>query len=148
MLKGISVYIQNRLLLERIRTYCFFLFFSFFFIFFQPFTSASSPAQERVNKGDKTSYYSGDLFNSSHLPLYFPFAAGQTPNQPEDPDEDELKDTLDDDWNPWILKHSFKNYFNIFSTLRSRFLNISQCLQNRSAISLFILYHSWKSYLL
>ncbi|MFM9946056.1 MAG: hypothetical protein ACKVQB_12580 [Bacteroidia bacterium] len=148
MIKGKRIKLQYQLLFERVRKYGLILFFIFFFTFLHPFSSDGISKEERVIQEDKTGYFSNNLFNSSHLPLHFPFKSAPSPSQPEDPDENELKDNLDDDWNLWIWKQSFKNYLNVCSPSGSLFFKISQSLKGRSTVSLFILYHSWKSNLI
>jgi hypothetical protein len=131
---------------EKIRNFSLFVLLVFVFGSLQ--SLAVKPSQTAYNLVDKTSYFSVDLVNKSHLPSHFPFEPASSPYQTEDPDENELKEHLSDDGNFCLWKQSFKNYFKTCTSSLGHQFNLLESFKGRSKISFFILYHSWKSYLI
>lgn len=85
-----------------------------------------------------------NFVKNNHHPNQLPFQADQVP---EIPDEVESSDNFDDTLN--------KNYWcppsSATSNLRSGrslLLHLKNSLESRSEISLFVLHHSWKSFLI
>lgn len=136
---------KNYLFLEAVRL---FVLFSFFFTWAQPSAVAGTHAKEREIHQDLTYHLSEDLFNNAHFPFHLPFQSTQAPNESEVPGETENEYNPDDDWSPLTWKHSTEGIFNISASLKNCFSQTIQSLQNRSTVPLFILYLSWKSFLL
>lgn len=139
---------QRFRLLGVVPNYCLVVLFFFFFALGQLSAFATTPKEECVTHKDFTCLVSEDLFTSSHHPLHLPFESDPSRKEPDASDENEREDNFDDDWNQLIWKHSSASTFNVSSSVKSHFFRISQSLQKRSTVPLFILYHSWKSFLL
>ncbi|MCE9540524.1 MAG: hypothetical protein K8R85_15090 [Bacteroidetes bacterium] len=139
---------QRYLLLESVLNYCLFVLFVFFFAFGQPSALASSRLEESLIHKNFTCHLSEDLISNSHYPSHLPFESAPTPNEPEASDEDGQEDNFDDDLNPLIWKDSSEGIFDISSSVANDFFQIIPTFQNRPSVPLFILYNSWKIYLL
>ena len=128
---------QACLLMHAVRL---FVLLGFFFAFGQPSALA---APENL-----CCHLSEDLFNNSDNPFHLPFESVPIPNEPETPGENEMEFNPDDDWSPLSWKHSSEHICNISTSIRSHFSQTLQSFQNRSTVPLFILFLSWKSFLL
>jgi len=125
---------------------CLFVLLCFLFAWGQPSALAGNHKKESVTQKSFTCNLSDDSLNNSHYPFHLPFESVPTLNESETLDENEVKDNIDDVCNHW--KNSSENIFNISSSVKSRFSQIIQSLESRSTVPLFILYHSWKSFLI
>ncbi len=143
--KYIKVIKQGYLLPEAIRI---FILFLFFFACGQPSASAATHGDESVNHKDLTCHLSEDLSNRSFHVFQRPFESLPIPNEQESSNENELSDNFDDDKNPLTWKNLFNDTSNSSCSVRSHLFHQIQSLQNRSTVPLFILYLSWKSFLL
>ncbi len=78
--------------------------------------------------------------------LDLPFESTPTPVDCEVPNENEQEDDFDSDSN---LLSEEQTPFNIFGlvAVENWFAQPSSFIQNRSSVPLFVLYHSWKTYL-
>lgn len=119
----------------------------FFFASEQPSAFAATQGKECVAYENSTCHLSEDLFNNSVFPLHLPFRSIPEPIEPEASNENEQVDHSEDDWNPSICKYSSYNEFNFSASLRCNFFQLIHS-GNLSTVPLFILYHSWKSFLL
>lgn len=124
-----------------------FILLGFFFASGQASAFAASQGKECVAHENSTCHLSEDLFNNSPFPLHLPFQSIPEPNEPEAPNENEQEDQTEDDWNSSVCKHSSDSEFNSSASVRSDFFQLIH-LGNQSTVPLFILYHSWKSFLL
>ena len=141
----LKVYKQGYLLLETALNYSLFALFVFFFVWVQPSALASTTGESIITHKHSIYHSSQNLFYSLNNPFYSHFEPAATDNETEDDDENERSF---DEENTLIEKDSYESPFNICSSLRNQFLQLKQSLQNRSTVSLFILQHSWKSFLI
>jgi hypothetical protein len=121
------------------------LFFLFGFLFF----GHSSASVHTRNEGiliqkdigcvlSKESFYSPDP-----LRAIFEFAA--TINEVDPSDDNDQNGN--DNWTPLICGQSTCGLSQISYDVSDHIFHLTQSLQNRSTVPLFILFHSWKSYL-
>ena len=81
-----------------------------------------------------------------HRPDHLPFDRDEVPLEPETPDEVESNDNVKEDLSKVSWALSAEKKFNV-SLARRLLLQLQLSIESRSKISLFILHHSWKSYL-
>lgn len=67
-------------------------------------------------------------------------------NETEDSKEDETKDSSEDEFNS-IYNNNYYEYNFTTPSVKNLFNQLAISIQNRSSVSLFILHHSWKSFL-
>jgi len=142
--------------------YCLFFLLSLFLTWGQ-FSSFAGTPREIVIHEDFTSLLSKHLYTHSHhsihLSLELPSITNgrdtsdenkpsAPENNPETSDENEEIDNIDDGCNQLILKNSSASIFNISSLVKIHFSQIIQSVERRVTLPLFILYHSWKSFLI
>jgi hypothetical protein len=145
---NIKINKQSSSLLKVGMNSCLFVLLGFLFIWGQPFVLDGNHKKESVTQKSFTCNLSDDSFNNSHYPFHLPFESVPTLNEPEALDENEVKDNTDDGCDQLIRKNSSECIFNIASSVKSCFSQITQSLKSRSTVPLFILYHSWKSFLI
>ncbi len=138
---------QRNLWLEAGINHCSFILFGFFFAWGSPSAlSITRGAESGIHK-NFTSHLSEYSFNSPDHPFHSPFESVPLPDEPKALEECGQEDNFDDDFDP-LIWNQLSEYKASFSySLRSDFFQIIQSFHNRSKISLFILYHSWKSFL-
>lgn len=111
--------------------------FSFFNISFISKTSLFEQNQSTLN--DNICVFSSENINPySNLPF-----GPNSPEKPEEFNENENKVNLDDDWQAILTVTTLFNP----SFFKVQTLQKALSLQNRKTIPLFILFHSWKSFL-
>ncbi|MBX2959542.1 MAG: hypothetical protein KF732_06245 [Flavobacteriales bacterium] len=111
--------------------------FSFFNISFISKTSLFEQNQSTLN--DYICVFSSENINPySNLPF-----GPNSPEKPEEFNENENKVNLDDDWQAILTVTTLFNP----SFFKVQTLQKALSLQNRKTIPLFILFHSWKSFL-
>jgi len=111
--------------------------FSFFNISFISKTSLFEQNQSTLN--DNFCVFSSENINPySNLPF-----GPNSPEKPEEFNENENKVNLDDDWQAILTVTTLFNP----SFFKVQTLQKALSLQNRKTIPLFILFHSWKSFL-
>ena len=81
-----------------------------------------------------------------HTPFHLPVKLPPIPNKSEDIDDEEQKDKFDDESSKSLWQYASYRLFNL-SSEKSRSIQLEQSVQNRTTVSLIILYHSWKSFL-
>ena len=139
---------QRFFLSGKVLNYCLFFLFAFFLTGLQSSASTVVHHEDCIVHQGLTCHLSEDLYNSAHFPLHLPFGSVPTENEQEPSNKEELKDNFDDDRSLLILKNLSYSIFNASSTVKSHFYQRTQCVQNRSTVPLFILFLSWKSFLL
>lgn len=77
-------------------------------------------------------------------PLHQPL--DEETNEEETVEETNSKEEIEDSESHPFLHSSYNGYYNIYSFQNSA-LQLAAQLQNRETIALFVLYHSWKSFL-
>ena len=83
--------------------------------------------------------------HSPSQPLDTPFDSDTTPTEAEY--EKDLKDSLDDEWSKvfcFIENALWSNHANV----EISFSQHARSVQNRPTLSLFVLHHAWKSFLI
>lgn len=111
--------------------------FSFFNISFISKTSLFEQNQSTLN--DYICVFSSENINPySNLPF-----GPNSPEKPEEFNENKNKVNLDDDWQAILTVTTLFNP----SFFKVQTLQKALSLQNRKTIPLFILFHSWKSFL-
>ncbi|MBQ19462.1 MAG: hypothetical protein CMD31_01780 [Flavobacteriales bacterium] len=133
---------QNCINYKSILSYSLVVFLSLFYVWSLYSANTSNSKQEsndvfviHLTENATVSYY-----NPYHLPF-------KKSSESEAPTENETEDNFDEDVDHLIEKRSCKNQF--FSAFKEQTLfQLKQSLENRTTVSLLILYHSWKSFLI
>jgi hypothetical protein len=89
----------------------------------------------------------GDVnLGNDHHTGHFPFAPNPTPLEPEFPDEGESNDNIDNELDKLFSSLHLTTRINIDSG-RCLLSQLRLSIQSRSGISLFVLHHSWRTFL-
>ena len=107
--------------------------------FGQSYTEVVSP------KETFTAPTSDHLFSELIASLQVDLDASSNPIGQNNLDKDDLDDDYDDDSMHRATQDSSDSLFQI--TLDNNFSSLNCSIQNRSSVPLFVLYHSWKTYL-
>ncbi len=102
----------------------------------------SVDASDSFPQKNISSFSSVDNFLKLHLPV----ESAPVPNDREVPSENEQEDDLDSDSNTMANEQTSFNIFDLVVT-ENWTADYSSFIQNRSSVPLFVLYHSWKTYL-
>tara|TARA_R110002074_G_scaffold78126_7_gene176892 strand:- start:143 stop:580 length:438 start_codon:yes stop_codon:yes gene_type:complete len=120
----------------------------FLMLLFTPLViQGSSNNNDSGDTNHQITYLSAnDILSDIHYFLHLP-SEGDSPEEQENESENESNKTLDEDSEHFTVNAAFfsKLGYNLEKTLFSQ-LNLSN--DNRSRISLIILHHSWKSFLI
>ncbi len=139
--------INNRALpwQEVVAGYCLAVVFSFLFVFAQFSKTGNASDNGFDAKGDR-SLISDASSNFDHHPILPPVDSEPVLPEPEGPDGGEVKDGCDDESGKLFFSFpSERTLIQICSV--SRFMQLKLAIESRPQISLFILHHSWKSFL-
>jgi len=121
---------------------CLFVLLGFLFVWGQPFVLTGKQKKESASQKSFTCNLSDYSFNNSPHPFHLPFESLPTLNESETLDENEVNYKMSGECNQLIWKNS------IATSVKSYFSQIIPSLESRSTVPLFILYHSWKSFLI
>ncbi|MDO6439283.1 hypothetical protein Q4534_17805 [Cyclobacterium sp. 1_MG-2023] len=120
----------------------------FLMLLFSPLViQGSSLNDDSGDSSQQITYLSAnDILSDIHYFLHLP-SEGDSPEEQENESENESNKTLDEDNEHFTVNTAFfsKLGYNLEKSLFSQ-LNLSN--HNRSRISLIILHHSWKSFLI
>jgi hypothetical protein len=111
----------------------------------------SSASTENISPGNflqqELTLLSPDLpFHSFISPFHFPFESAPIPAEQEIPDEYELDDDTDFDSYASLEGYSMEDIYS--GSLLKNILSLPySSTQNRTKVPFFILYHSWKSFM-
>ena len=125
--------------------YFFVLFLGSMFAWQQSFAAVHTAPHSYLRASEFIVSFTDNSFSSHQIPHHFPFKSTPAPQEQESLDEDNLED-FDDDSDSSSAIHTTENTLT-YSFTGTTFIQISQAEQNCVAVPLFILYHSWKSYL-
>ena len=140
-----SLIVQNKLGLKPAMYYLLVGLLSFFFAWQQLSASTntlSSPTLPQQNFAAILTHCS--LFGQSQLHL--PFESAPAPKDHEIPDETELEEDVDFD-SHLLLEETSLDAFPQLAGVNTLFTHTQSCVHARAQIPLFILYHSWKSFM-
>lgn len=121
------------------------LFFSFFFIFAQASDFASTGVSECASENNG-SLQQAHLIGSHQERHHLPLNSVPLPQQSESKDEREKNHESDDNSEQVVGLLSLKGRFDVTSD-KCLLLRLLHSHYNREEISLFVLHHSWKSFL-
>ncbi len=107
--------------------------------------SNNSEPESQVDKTDNL-LLSSDYDNPFHDPFDIPNSS-EPESDHNTSDEEETKDSTEDELPKWGFNSIVSEYLYCTNTESSVFHFISS-FQNRQAVSLYILHHCWKSFLL
>lgn len=134
---------SRNLFLEVFRACCFVVVATLLFSFQTPKWSAS-PVQEKVERQAAAAHE--ELKSSSHGD-HLPSAPTPTPVEPPLPDEGESENDGDDELGKIYGLHPIGSK-QILDANECQFTQLNFAIDNLSSVSLFILYHCWKDFLL
>lgn len=121
------------------------LFFSFFFVYAQTLDFAPAAPEVSANFSNTKTFHGAHLIAQHHSPLHLPVGSLPIPES-ETKTEKEGSDNIDDEAGKLFAQVSLSERSDI-SSRKSLLLQLINGRHNRKEVSLFILYHSWKSYL-
>jgi hypothetical protein len=117
--------------------------FHYFWVFIAALAlNLSVDASDAFVPKDIASLSSTHKFPKLHLPV----ESVPTPNDREVPDENELEDDFDSDLGPLVEKQTLFSLFGLV-TVADCIAYSAFSIHSRSAVPLFVLYHSWKSFM-
>ncbi len=85
-------------------------------------------------------------FSGQLVSLHLPFESAPAPHDHEIPDENEQEDDFDFE-DSWVAEQQTLYSLFDFANVINRVSHPSCFIQGRSTVPLFILYHSWKSFI-
>lgn len=135
--------------LKVVFNYCLLLLFTFAFSLQQFSAFAYTQLAENSAKENIPAFHSQQLYNSSQLSYHLPFASNLSQYEMEvveKEDENERKNSSDDCGDYFLSRHSSTECDHT-NFLKSRYLQLASSANKSSSVPLFILHHSWKSYL-
>lgn len=123
--------------------YCAVFFFSFL-LTGQNAVALSSQGECRIHsdKGHNL-LFSNDHSNAAHNPFDIHISIE---SDPEGSDQHEAKDHTEGKFSEYGFNSVIAEYFK-YSNAKRSVLNFISSIQNRQTVSLYIFYHSWKSFL-
>jgi len=133
---------QNCINYKSILSYSLVVFLSLFYVWslYSANTNNSKQGSNDIFVIHLTENATVSYYNPYHLPF-------KKSSESEAPTENESKDNFDEDVDQLIEKQSCKD--KLFSSFEDHTLfQLKQSLENRTTVSLLILYHSWKSFLI
>lgn len=136
---------QENSFAKTVRTHCLFSFFLVFFVWIQATVYAGY--QQVENSGKKNSGYNAHQGSKNNSTSKSSSDSFPVPSDQESSDENEL---TEDFWESQLLtgEPAGCDYdFSLFKSLNLRIVQLAQSYQNRPGVALFILHHSWKSFL-
>ena len=134
--------------LKAVFNYCLLLLFTFAFSLQQFSAFAYTQLAESSTKENNPALHAQRLFNSSQLSYHLPISSNLQYEMEvvEEENDNERKNSGDEGGTYFLSRHSSIEY-NHTNFLKSRYLQLASSANRRSAVPLFILHHSWKSYL-
>ena len=132
--------------LKGVLGWCFAVFFSFFFLLTQISQFANCQIEEWETGGNSTVLSNASFVAGDHQPGRLPLGTGQSPVEPKSADESEYNDFDDDSDN--LNSNQFPEKKFILNSVKCLLSNLLHSIENRSKVSLIILHHSWKSFLI
>jgi hypothetical protein len=120
-------------------------FFAFLFVFGKASALPNNP--QTAEDGHENSHALGNLAFDCGQCAHFPFNSGPCPWEPDPTDKVETNDSFDDEETKSFYRSWEKQRFDFDVVAAKRLLRqLSVSSKNRETVSLFILYHSWKSF--
>lgn len=132
--------------LEGVVNSFFAVLFSFFFVFAQASDSGNTSIQNGETENDSTPVAGAHFIIDHNQPFHFPLSSFPTPPEQEVKDGLETSDHSDDAPGKLATSPLLKERFNL-SSHRCLLQQLLNSHENRKEVSLFILHHSWKSFL-
>ncbi len=125
---------------------CALLLLGFLFLWQNFIGFSDSTAQENDLSQASCYILSDDFTDASHNPFNLPL--GHESDVPETSKEKESKEKedIDNKWDKWLFNSVYETYHK-YSSIKCLFSSLFSSLQNRSTVPIFVLYHSWKSFL-
>lgn len=132
--------------LEAIPKYLFIALLCFFFVNSQSAISASKHSKKDIVQENLNSFLSKHFVENS-TPFHLPFESSPVIEESEINDINESANSFVYDINNQFHNYSSKTRFDSSNEI-SLWGQSTQCIYNHTTVSLFILYHSWKSFLI
>jgi hypothetical protein len=136
---------QENSMAKALRTHCLFSFFLFFFIWIQPTVYAGYQSDKK--SGKNKSGYQVKQDSKKHSTSKIPSNSFPVPSDQESSDENQVTEDFWDSMLPAGDPLDYQYDFSLFKSLNIRIGQLSQSYRNSPGVALFILHHSWKSYL-
>jgi hypothetical protein len=130
---------------KALRTHCLFSFFLVLFAWGQSAVFAAPPAEKSKGRNEQGFKASESFPKNSSTKV--PDGSFPLPSDQENSDEHQL---TEDFWESQLFEGEVESYdydFSLFKSFNALIIHLAQSFQNRQCIALFILHHSWKSYL-
>lgn len=135
-------------LLQTVAGYCLAAIFSFLFLSSQALNFGDTKSGDFESGHNAYSLLSTGDVGGDHQPLYPPIGSDPLPLEPETPDEGESKkDSSADEFGKLFCNFPLERYLGPRCGI-TQFSQLKLAIESRPAISLFVLHHSWKSFLI
>jgi|SRR5688572_10464965 len=121
------------------------LFFGVLLILEQAYPSANHHTVDKLQE-NLLHVATADLFLYSTPPPHSPFESTPVPWEPKPTDKEETTDNLDDEPDKIFSRASFKQRIDLAATKRE-LIQQSLSSANDERVPLFVLHHSWKSFM-
>jgi hypothetical protein len=113
----------------------------------RPSVAFSASVAEIKSAGHNSFIVTSDKDSHASFPFTQPVTSESTDNETESGDENESEDDINNPCNHLFWKSQVEYKFNAQAN-NSTFSQLKATAHNRSTVSLFILHHSWKSFLI
>lgn len=128
--------------------YCMLLLFTFAFSLQQFSAFAYTQLAESSTKENNPVLHAQRLFNNTQLSYHLPISSNlQYEMEVVEEENDNERKNSNDDGRTYFLSNHASTETDHTNFLKSRYLQLASSANRRSAVPLFILHHSWKSYL-
>jgi hypothetical protein len=125
--------------------HCLFLAFSCLYV---NAYSTGSVTHSKAEFRGSSAYSSQTFLSTSQSPFRGHFSLAQKTIVLEAPEDNEVDESIPDGHFPLIGNYSCASIYNTSSIRESNFPRTRQFINSHATVSLVILYHSWKSFLL
>lgn len=115
------------------------------FTWHQTAASNDNSSKEALCKEDLTAIFAYHSI-CSDLQLHLPFESAPAPKDREVPDENELEEDFDYELYSVLEEQAFESISDLPESAKS-FIRLNSNISNGIQVPLFILYHSWKSFM-
>jgi hypothetical protein len=146
--KSGKVYKQS-LLVKAVIRFCLLFLCVFFFSAAQYTAAANTAKPAKVSIKDAVRHSATAFFQSADYASKKSSRSKSTPEEPKKSRESEQENSCDDDDNRlllWIFSSAYSACVSSF--VKIHYFQLVQSFQNQATLPLYVLFHSWKSYLI
>ncbi len=134
------------LLIKAVLNFCLLVLVGFSFGQQQPVSPSAHSFSKNCRHQKEPLLYSADFFNTAHFPFSNPFITQLISEEVEISDDMAAADDSEITWSSLFQSPFADKRFGL-GPQKNLFIQLAQSVQNRTTASLFVLHHSWKSFL-